>query len=915
MNKFLVFAALFLAFIPSLAYAHPVIIESDPIQSGNAPAGINHIIIHYSEAIEVNFSTIKVIDSSGNQIDNKDTKYFDVDSSLVVTTPPLDDGVYTVTSKVLSKVDGHVVDDAFSFGVGDVRIPPPKQKDITDSIYFPEAAARLPGIVGQVIVLGSVISSLLLWRTIQSKNLIKEDLVELQKFYRSKFFSIIGIGLFAVFASNILMLLVQTLRLQISASSVLETSFGSIWLIRMLITVVLIAVWFLMENKSSFSYKKQITLLGLSLLLISTTTLIGHGTATEQLAPIAIDYIHNLIASIWIGGLIFFGFILLPTLTKLDGNKKDLITLLMIPRFSSIVVISLGILIITGPTLLWFLQDNVQLLTNSYYGYMIMAKIAIAGMMIGLGGYNQFKIQKDGTEAIESSNTTHKKLKRSLRTEAMLGIALLGFVALLTNTSLPVISENQASAQQSSAGLQTMVFSKNVRFDVDLEPFRAGKNSITISAYDPDGNPLDDVSSIGIKISNPQKNIVPIEVPLTESEKQARYEGEITFGFSGKWNVEIEAQRTEHENEVASMLVNVKPHVSDIKAEITEISLPDGASPLYPTFDGNDAIWLSDSTSPRLWKYSISKENFTSYKFDGKASVFLKIDNAGKVWFTDSPDSKIGYFDPTTEQFTLVPLPKKAIPVSLETDLDDNMWVALIDQHSLLKYSQETRQFKEYKIPTNPSGPAIIKRDAGGNIWFAELEGGKIGMIDPRTEEFKEFVPSEPLKEPTALFIDENGNIWISEHVGLDIVKFNPVLQTFETATTPLTDQNALPFGLASDRFGNIWFAQHTADNLGVYDPDRDEFRDIPIPTKLTLTQFITSDNDGNLWFAEAGTKKLGKVTISELPPSDIGQNQSGMELRYSEFAAPFISAGIIATSLFFVKSIRDKRKIDELIS
>ncbi|HET8720069.1 MAG TPA: CopD family protein, partial [Candidatus Nitrosotenuis sp.] len=700
MSKFLVFASLLLVFIPSLAYAHPVIIESDPIQSENAPAGINHVIIHYSEAIEVNFSTIKVIDSSGNQIDNKDTKYFDLDSSLVVTTPPLDDGVYTVTSKVLSKVDGHVVDDAFSFGVGDVKIPPPKQKDITDSIYFPEAAARLPGIVGQVIVLGSVISSLLLWRTVQSKDLIKEDLVELQKFYRSKFFSVVGIGLFAVFASNILMLLVQTLRLQISASSVLETSFGSIWLIRMLITVVLIAVWFLMENKSGFSYKRQITLLGLSLLLISTTTLIGHGTATEQIAPIVIDYIHNLIASIWIGGLIFFGFILLPTLTKLDGNKKDLITLLMIPRFSSIVVISLGVLIITGPTLLWFLQDDIQLLTSSYYGYIIMAKIAIAVIMIGLGGYNQFRIQKDGVETIKSNNTTHKKLKRSLRTEAMLGIALLGFVALLTNTSLPVSPENQASAQQVSTGLQTTVFSKNIRFDMDLEPFRAGKNSVTISAYDPDGNPLDDVSNIGIKISNPQKNIAPIEIPLAKVEsEQSKYEGEITFGFSGKWDVEVEAQRTEHENEVAGMLVNVKPHVSDIKAEITEISPPDGASPLYPTFDGNDAIWLSDSTSPRLWKYSISKENFTSYKFDGKASVFLKIDNTGKVWFTDSPDSKIGYFDPNTEQFTLIPLPKKAIPVSLETDLDDNVWVALIDQHSLLRYNQEAKQFKEYNIP------------------------------------------------------------------------------------------------------------------------------------------------------------------------------------------------------------------------
>ena len=44
--------------------------------------------------------------------------------SLIVTTPPLEDGVYTVSTKVLSKVDGHLVPGAFLFAVGDVVIDP-----------------------------------------------------------------------------------------------------------------------------------------------------------------------------------------------------------------------------------------------------------------------------------------------------------------------------------------------------------------------------------------------------------------------------------------------------------------------------------------------------------------------------------------------------------------------------------------------------------------------------------------------------------------------------------------------------------------------------------------------------------------------------------------------------------------------
>ena len=57
----------------------------------------------------------------GNQIDNKDTQHFVDDRLLGVTLPEegLEDGVYTVTTKMLSQIDGHVTEDAFVFGVGE----------------------------------------------------------------------------------------------------------------------------------------------------------------------------------------------------------------------------------------------------------------------------------------------------------------------------------------------------------------------------------------------------------------------------------------------------------------------------------------------------------------------------------------------------------------------------------------------------------------------------------------------------------------------------------------------------------------------------------------------------------------------------------------------------------------------------
>ena len=166
MRKVLVvFFLIFTIGIP-YAFAHPFTEETNPSSSQNAAVGTTEVYVIFSEPVELNFSSLKVYDSNGNQIDNKDTKYFNSESSLVVTTPPLEEGVYTVTSKVLSKVDGHLVDGAFIFGVGNIKLEVPEtERPTSELLFFPEAGARFPGLVGQTIILGSVIASLIIWST------------------------------------------------------------------------------------------------------------------------------------------------------------------------------------------------------------------------------------------------------------------------------------------------------------------------------------------------------------------------------------------------------------------------------------------------------------------------------------------------------------------------------------------------------------------------------------------------------------------------------------------------------------------------------------------------------------------------------------------------------------------------------
>ena len=423
-------------------------------------------------------------------------------------------------------------------------------------------------------------------------------------------------------------------------------------------------------------------------------------------------------------------------------------------------------------------------------------------------------------------------------------------------------------------------------------------------------------------MSNPQKNISPIlaEVSETVQNSVTKYTADATFGFAGNWQIELEAQREENSNENTIFNLQIKPTLSDIRTEITEYDFPaEETAPLFPVYDGKN-IWISDAQKPRLWKFSLEDEQFTPYTFDGLTTIFMDIGKDGKIWFTDTPNSKIGSFDPKTEKFETIELPqfnlvsKKSLPTSVGVDNENDVWIAVIDQSLMLEYNQSTKKFKIINTITPEAGPTAIEIDNSNNVWFAESLVGKLGKIDGETKELTEFAPQEPMAEPFALMIDKEENVWIAEHIGPAVTKFNPVLDSFDKVS--ISNPESLPFGMAFDKYDNMWIAQHVIDSLVVYDQNNQQMIEVPIPTEGSFTQFVIADDNGDIWFVEQRGGKLGKVSISAVPTQrTIVQEQISVDIMYVELVAPIIVAGIIATSLFYVKSVKDKRKIDEVIS
>ena len=427
-----------------------------------------------------------------------------------------------------------------------------------------------------------------------------------------------------------------------------------------------------------------------------------------------------------------------------------------------------------------------------------------------------------------------------------------------------------------------------------------------------------------MKISNPTKNISPIEVPMElikqDEGRPMEFQGEITFGFSGEWLVEIEAQRTENANESKILNLLVKPRLGNIQTQVIEYELPEYAKPLQPVYDGKDSIWISDPSAPRIWQFSLDTQKFSSYSFDGVGTTFLTNDNNEKIWFSDRPRNQIGSIDIETKEITTVTIPEldpvisKNNPFSIQADFDGNIWITIINKDRIVKYSPELETFEEIVLPGKGSLPFALTIDSEGKIWYSTTGNGKIGYINPKNNQLTEFSRDPPLQGPEALIFDEDGNLWIAEHTGLAITKFNPILETFERVSVP--NEDALPFGMAFDRYGNIWFAQHTVDSVGVFDPENNNLMEVPVLTSPSFIQFMTSDGNDDIWFVGQEGNMTGTIKITEMPviASQI-QTTSDFKIKYTEIASPLVALGIIATSLFFVKSIQDKRRLNSLIN
>lgn len=204
-----------------------------------------------------------------------------------------------------------------------------------------------------------------------------------------------------------------------TALSVLtHTRLGAVWQVRGVIAIALAGVLLVHPARRWV----DLALLALSAALLGGLAWSGHAGADGELLHLISDAIHLLAAGAWVGAL-------LPLIIALKRTADQAETLALTRKFSTLGVISVAALAITGIINSLLLVGTLPALVGTPYGQILVAKIVLFIAMVLIASINRLRLTPRLPGPDWRGALSH--LRRNALAECFLGLGVLALVGHL----------------------------------------------------------------------------------------------------------------------------------------------------------------------------------------------------------------------------------------------------------------------------------------------------------------------------------------------------------------------------------------------------------------------------------------------------------------------------------------------------
>jgi copper transport protein len=461
--------------LTSGVWAHALLRRSDP----EAGAALHHapavITLYFTEAPDPGLSVVHVLDSTGRAVDPHGARAVaGHPDQLAVPLDPLPSGIYSVSWRTVSAVDGHVTGGVFAFAVGvaaPTTAPPETQTPLPSVLYV---ASRWAFYVGLAGVLGAA------WVWCVAFPVVPNRWWFLWAAWALSAAGVVGLGV------------AQAADAGMSIGRVLATHLGEVLYWRAGAIAAAGAAIAAARARARLDRPLLAAAGAASGGAMLAQVLGGHaaaGVGPWTWPNVAVQWVHLSSVCAWIGGLAA----LLAGLVVVDGETGARAA----RRFSAAAGLLIAVVAATGVLRAVVEVGSIGAVVSTAFGRLVGVKALLLLALATLGAVNRYRNVPRG--ALGRSGLVRVGLR-----ELAVGAVVFGIAAYLTGLGPPAYTPVQPVAP-SPIVATGHDFATSVRIRLEVAPGNVGADEFTAWVSDYDTGKPADAEGVTLSFSKPDR--------------------------------------------------------------------------------------------------------------------------------------------------------------------------------------------------------------------------------------------------------------------------------------------------------------------------------------------------------------------------------------------------------------------------
>ncbi|MGI9147151.1 MAG: CopD family protein [Chloroflexota bacterium] len=543
--------------LPATAFAHANLERTEPPPGSQLDQPQRELQLFFSEAVDGSFSRVQLLNPQREAVDRGDSHVAPNDPrALAVSLPDqLPNGVYTVSWRTLSAVDGHTVNGAYPLIVGPMPtegVGAATAGGSSEARFAPETAVSRWWFS---LAASAVFGTLLSWRVVFGPLFGRSNPATLGvAAARSRHLAIAG-GVALVLGTLYLAIAQAASAADVPVWGVFgqplidllsRGRFAALWWTRMGLALVALGL----VTWRSVRYWPSQAAFGATGLALLTSSLNSHGAALLSGAylGVAVDWLHFAAVAAWIGGLASLVYVL-PAVVKASGPGGDQVRAQAVARFSQMALVAVGLIIVTGTFQAWLEVGSWDGFVQTAYGLSVTAKIGLLTLMLLLAAFNLLVVRPGLAKAVGSGSSTRasalvRPFGFAIRGELALAMLVLLVAAVLTG--LPPAREELArrtGGELQGGPVDRQIDTGGLSARIQISPAVLGVNRMAIQLQGTNSSQVERVQ-LTFTYLDAQLGSQPVVLPQSSTAADTWETSSALLSQAGTWQAEMLVRRS-----------------------------------------------------------------------------------------------------------------------------------------------------------------------------------------------------------------------------------------------------------------------------------------------------------------------------------------------------------------------------------